>query len=254
MIPSTFPWNMMIVSVIKCTILWSLLSLTASFTLSSPHYLHVEKSSSSSSTSLSLSTIKYLSSLSKATSDSSTDSSSRHLPESLLNSFSYQSAKEDTRIEICAAGEKGYGAFAKVFIPANTFLGYYVGEMLTQAQVDARYYGEREPSAWDEEWIASRRRRNQTLTGNYMFDVSLTPEFRETLIYVDGEDTDLSGWCRFLNHAFRSDPRCNAEPYLDMGNQEPKIWFGTIRDIYPGEEICIDYGEYYWTGNEHLIR
>jgi hypothetical protein len=96
-------------------------------------------------------------------------------------------------------------------------VGEYIGELVEVEQVRARY--------WDtidtndtidttttttttttrkddrEEWIHSRRHRNQGHSGDYLFDVGDD-------MYIDGEDTDVSNWCRFINHA-EGDDACN---------------------------------------------
>jgi len=58
--------------------------------------------------------------------------------------------------------------------------------------------------------------------------------------YIDGYDINKSNWCRYVN--------CGV---LDISNnlqvlqKEDKIFYQTLRDIIPGEEFYIDYGDEY---------
>jgi len=50
-------------------------------------------------------------------------------------------AESDPLVEVRDAGEgKGFGAFARVSIPAGVELGIYQGERLTYAQLEKRYF------------------------------------------------------------------------------------------------------------------
>jgi hypothetical protein len=63
---------------------------------------------------------------------------------------------------------KGYGVFAVRLLKAEETVGDYVGEHLTQRDVDARYFrrGIVDIHEVDREWIESRARRGVTSTGN----------------------------------------------------------------------------------------
>jgi len=63
---------------------------------------------------------------------------------------------------------KGYGVFALRQLKAEETVGDYVGEHLTQRDVDARYFqrGTVDMNAADREWLDSRARRCVTSTGN----------------------------------------------------------------------------------------
>ena len=171
--------------------------------------------------------------------------------------FAHQTALADG-VLIQPSEGRGLGVFAALPIPSGAWFGEYCGELMTKEQVETRYWEYRDPNEEDQQWAESRRRRNQTMTGEYIFDV------RDD-IYIDGEDIERSSWCRYLNHASVEDDekngwnRCNAEsrniPQTWNGDTliPPKMFFVASRDIAIGEEIYFDYGEYYWEGYEDMI-
>ena len=145
---------------------------------------------------------------------------------------------------------KGMGAFATATITKGSTLGEYHGEVLTRRQVEARYWGTRKENKQDRKWRKSRTARDQGLSGDYLFDVGND-------LYIDGEDADVSSWCRFANHAEELDDDssdsygCNAEVLRRLGwdqdgKAELRLFLVAIRDIEPGTEICYDYGGEYW--------
>eukprot|EP00956_Cyclotella_meneghiniana_P016378 scaffold25838_cov63-Cyclotella_meneghiniana.AAC.2 len=145
---------------------------------------------------------------------------------------------------------KGMGAFSTTTIIKGSTLGEYHGEVLTRRQVEARYWGTRKETKHDRKWRKSRTARNQGLSGDYLFDVGND-------LYIDGEDADVSSWCRFANHAEELDDdsadsiACNAEVLRRLGwdqdgKAELRLFLVAIRDIEPGTEICYDYGGEYW--------
>lgn len=160
-------------------------------------------------------------------------------------SFSLLSAIEHGVCVKDSAG-KGLGAFAGTAILSGAWVGEYKGEILTRSEVEGRYWGKRKPKAADRRWKKSRVRRKQGLSGDYLFDMSDD-------LYIDGEDADVSSWCRFMNHA--SDDaanECNVETRFTRqiwdGEKivEPRLWFVALRDISIGEEMLYDYGVEYW--------
>ena len=177
------------------------------------------------------------------------------------NSFAHQSSIKDGFTIRQASDDKGMGAFATIAISKGDTLGEYTGELLTRRDVEARYWGLRKTNKHDRKWKNSRRRRNQGVSGDYLFDMGNDN-------FIDGEDADVSSWCRFANHA--ADPNdntsdngednddddddellpfgdCNAEARARLSwdedeNQVRRLFLVALRDIEPLEEICYDYG------------
>lgn len=159
-------------------------------------------------------------------------------------SFSLESARH-SGICVKESQGKGLGAFTKTPISAGAWIGEYTGEFLTRNQVKSRYWGKRKRNIADRRWIKSRRQRNQGLSGDYLFDMGDD-------IFIDGEDSDLSSWCRFMNHASDEKQECNVETRSTRqtwdGTRivEPRLWYVAMRDIKVGEELLYDYGDCYW--------
>jgi SET domain-containing protein len=101
----------------------------------------------------------------------------------------------------------GFGVFATRRIRSGQRLIAYEGEILTEAQVDARYD---ETEAEDPHTLLFH------VEGDRYIDAS-----------VGGNDA------RFINHS--CDPNC--EPEVSDG----KIWIRAIRNIQPGAELTYDY-------------
>lgn len=167
------------------------------------------------------------------------------------NSFAHLSALRDGIDILQAPDGKGMGAFASVDICKGTTLGEYTGEVLTRREVEARYWGLRRETRHDRKWRNSRRRRNQGLSGDYLFDIGSD-------LFIDGEDADVSSWCRFANHAHPHDrtSACNVEARTrpKAGALEDTetcgIFFVALHDIAAGTEISYDYSDEYWDNAE----
>lgn len=145
---------------------------------------------------------------------------------------------------------KGMGAFSTATIAKGATLGEYTGEILTRREVEARYWGMRKENKHDRKWRKSRCRRRQGISGDYLFDIGND-------LFIDGEDADVSSWCRFANHANElndvgeKDDACNVEvrrrlSWDEEEQQQLGLFFVALREITPGTEICYDYGEEYW--------
>ena len=119
---------------------------------------------------------------------------------------------EEYTIATSTIPNAGNGAFANIYLPKGTVLGYYKGKRLTLAQYE------------------------RLADDSYVWELS-SPYGP---VYVDGKNPKLSNWLRFLNDS--RDRRINVEPYQSRGN----IYYRTIKHIKPGEEMFISYGDYYW--------
>jgi len=141
-----------------------------------------------------------------------------------------------------ASEEKGLGVFATTKIPLGTFLGKYDGEILEYPQVQRRYWNTGDKNEEDLLWEDSRTRRGQGVTGHYLFGMPNGS-------YVDAEDADVSSWPRFLNHADEGSEGCNVKYFhkAETGDEidDYPLMF-TIEDIDVGEEMCFDYGKYFF--------
>ena len=179
------------------------------------------------------------------------------------DSFANLSALTDGIDISPAPNGKGMGTFASVAIIKGDILGEYFGEILTRKQVEGRYWKTRSENKHDRKWRNSRKRRNQGISGDYLFDMG--DDF-----FIDGEDADVSSWCRFANHA---DPGsdCNVEVRArvgtstadnditdaditdttlpnkyDDGDKHTRLYMIALVDIEKGVELQYDYGEEYW--------
>ena len=178
-------------------------------------------------------------------------------------SFAHKSAINDGINILPAPNGKGMGAFANITISKGDVVGEYIGEILTRREVESRYWGLRKVNKHDRKWSNSRKRRDQGISGDYIFDMGNDS-------YIDGEDADCSSWCRFANHA---DPEttanaCNVEARAragsytaerfvgaggEPGEEERHLYFIALMDIGHGIEICYDYGEEYWDDADGFV-
>jgi SET domain-containing protein len=167
-----------------------------------------------------------------------------HRPILPLTSFSHCSAK-DEGIDIRQTKKKGLGAFVLTPVLSGAWVGEYSGELLTMKEVQSRYWNKRKRTKSDRRWIKSRSRRNQGTSGDYLFDMG-------DELFIDGEDADVSTWCRFMNHASETTNACNVETRStrEIWDGEkivpPRLWFVATRDVKIGEELLYDYGDSYW--------
>lgn len=143
------------------------------------------------------------------------------------------------------------GAFSTAFIGKGDIVGEYFGEILTRKQVETRYWNKRKENRQDRKWRNSRKRRNQGISGDYLFDMGND-------VYIDGEDADVSSWCRFANHASPGKMACNVEalagPQEDQDDENPHLYFVALADIEKGVELQDDYGEEYWDAGGNYIK
>lgn len=151
-------------------------------------------------------------------------------------------------IHIKETKEMGLGAFTSVHVPVGTMLGEYSGELITDYESQTRYCNsdkKHEMLECDRQWARSRQQRSQTTTGTYLFDMG-------NGISVDAEDTDVSGWCRYMNSANENAHECNVRPsnYKRNGVGIHKPRFFATRDIEAGEELMYNYGEAYWENHK----
>lgn len=177
---------------------------------------------------------------------------------------------------------KGLGIITNKPISKGELIGNYGGELMSEEVKDRRYLSSLQDTLTPEDrgWIQSRLDRGQTLTGCYLYGVSLpdpddqdnygrfakqqkqqqtkddkpssnnTPKNR---IYIDAEDEYHGTWTRFLNHASPPYNNVNPKSVPESYDGEPRVWFMANRDIDVGEELCFDYGEDYWLEGDDVV-
>ena len=143
-------------------------------------------------------------------------------------------------------------------ISKGEFIGEYKGEIFTEEVKDRRYLQSKTKTTEDEEWMQSRMDRDQTVTGCYVYGITIPPTKSNNFntnqrIYVDAEDEYESLWTRFLNHASPPLNNCNPKSVHESYNGEPRVWFVASRDIEVGEELCFDYGDDYWLDGDDVV-
>lgn len=128
----------------------------------------------------------------------------------------------------------GWGVFARQFIPKGTVLGYYVGEIKNLSHIEQK---------------------------NYEYGLSLRLKDEDQCL----DAQNVGNITRFFQH-FPSQaelaecyafPSSHFEEKVMTENvairiQDNKIYFYTIKDIYPGRPVGFSYGMAYWE-NSHRI-
>ena len=113
---------------------------------------------------------------------------------------------------------------------------------------------------FDKTWERERERENQQWRETYQWFSNLVPMMHidhiycwfisplfpqsyrdsERQYYIDGGDERTSNWLRFLNC-----PRHVKEQNVKALECLGKLFYVTIKDVYPGEELLIYYGDVY---------
>mmetsp|Transcript_5831 Transcript_5831/g.8997 ORF Transcript_5831/g.8997 Transcript_5831/m.8997 type:complete len:351 (-) Transcript_5831:3003-4055(-) len=121
----------------------------------------------------------------------------------------------------------GKGLFVKSSsnpIPSHTFLFEYTGEILSETEYFTRY-----PQG----------------NGRYVAEVPSLWWGGEEPLYIDGIDPTKSGIARYMNS--QPSPHANVKwKKQSSGSQAGRMFFYSIRDIQPTEELFFDYGDNYW--------
>ena len=114
----------------------------------------------------------------------------------------------------------GMGAFARTKISKGQRIGEYTGRLL-----DAESYD---------------KLRNKL----YTFEVAKKYRGRYYTFYIDASNPKKSGLLRYVNGALGKQQRkaINVESY----QYAEKIYYRATKNIKPGDEIIIDYGDNYW--------
>lgn len=146
------------------------------------------------------------------------------------------------------AGDKGKGLFCTCHVPKGTYLFDYAGELLSQAEYDARY-----PNQVSDYAAALR-----THDGSMRFIDAQNEECMliEECTLVDGaEACSLVSHCspaRWMNHDDRT-PNVGRRSFHPSDSATPRILMYTLVDLQPGDEMQWDYGKGYWAAHSGKV-
>jgi hypothetical protein len=222
------------------------------------------------------STAAYLESLNRQHTDQQQpppfDTTSQSTPETIEKSNSVQSSSSSSLVPMDTPARqslppyltlhpfpnKGLGVITTIPISKGEFIGEYKGEVFTEEVKDRRYLSSKIKTVEDEEWIQSRMERDQSLTGCYVYGITIPPTKSNNFatnqrIYIDAEDEYKSLWTRFLNHASPPNNNCNPKSIHESYDGKPRVWFVASRDVEVGEELCFDYGDDYWLEGDDVV-
>jgi len=107
----------------------------------------------------------------------------------------------------------GKGLFATTDVPAGTLIGEYTGQRLPASVYE------------------------KTNNKDYMFRVSMGGRKHH---YIDAKES-LSCTVRYINHHTTA-----REPNVYAYQYRQRIFFRLLKDVVPGEEITVSYGNRYW--------
>lgn len=153
-------------------------------------------------------------------------------------------------IDIYKTKNRGWGAKARKALPNGTFIGFYTGEIVLEADVDTR-----------------ARIYDEKVGRTYLFDLDgyhisrpppgleeIDPEWARHAYEVrDSNDVDDAGstytvdafhwgnWTRFANHSCNSNVGLASVYIEDYDIRKPRLAFITRRDIAKDEELTISY-------------
>lgn len=112
----------------------------------------------------------------------------------------------------------GIGVFAKTVIPSSTLMGPYKGEYL------------------------NLKKRNERKDGTYIWKI-------HDNLYVDAKKFKKNNLLRYVNGAKtniqKSKINCEVK-FIGPSINKLKVYYIAIKDILPGEELIISYGNNYF--------
>ena len=188
-----------------------------------------------------------------------------YISASVTESFNeYDSPMDDSffRVQESTIPDAGNGLFADRFIPKGTFLMEYKGERLTETEYFNRY-----PEG-DGRYVAQVDYHPSIANGilyclfyfgqllwlygnkwqggeeNTCSTIGKREEEEDPVIYIDGRDSTKSGLARYMNSDSKN-PNV-AWKKQRYGKQAGRMYFYTIQDASPGDELLFDYGNDYW--------
>lgn len=123
---------------------------------------------------------------------------------------------DEKQASICRSLKHGLGLFAEEFIPKNSFVFQYTGELITDKEAERR---------------GNFYELNQL---SYLFNCC--NDNNSCLYSIDA--FFLGNKSRFINHSVSN---ANLKSEIIISNGIVKIVFYSLRDIYKGEEFLFDY-------------
>ncbi|CEF63143.1 G9a [Strongyloides ratti] len=148
----------------------------------------------------------------------------------------YYESRKDRRLEIFFKNNTiGWGLRTLEFIPKYSFIGEYVGwyedsNALIEPSAYIFQFGYTEYNIISD----ARRFGNYTRFANH----SCNPN----VLTIEANNMD---WCSFTEDLDKKNKRKIKYKYI------PQIWFIADRDIYPGEELYINYGTAYFSNVDY---
>ncbi|ELA41996.1 uncharacterized protein VICG_01013 [Vittaforma corneae ATCC 50505] len=120
------------------------------------------------------------------------------------------------KASICKSSKHGLGLFAEEFVPANSFVVEYTGELITDKEAERRgnFYEMNKLS--------------------YLFNAVF--QHSDCLYSIDS--FFMGNKSRFINHSVSN---ANLKSKILVSHGNVKIVFYSLRDIYKGEEFLFDY-------------
>lgn len=110
----------------------------------------------------------------------------------------------------------GRGAFTNIYLRKGRTLGEYKGKRLSEKQYNS-----------------------MKGDGSYVWEIN-DPSVPGGVVYIDAKPVKKNNWLRYVNDS--KDRRVNVESY----QYKKRMYYRTIKNVKPGAELFISYGDEYW--------
>ena len=137
--------------------------------------------------------------------------------------------------------------FAKKFIPKGTLIGFYKGKVMTQ----------RKWKRFLEKSHLSAVRRDVYGRASYVVHYKVKNGNRIEHYIVDGFDETTSSVFRYMNTCMVGERHIGENCFFHLWTFEKRFRVAilSLKDIHPGEELFVDYGErFFFTRYDAQIR
>lgn len=119
--------------------------------------------------------------------------------------------------------------------------GLYASEALSEGEFLAEYTGIVGP--------ARRHRKMKDKLGGYSTDYAWTYPVRKFWRRLELDGRLQGNETRFINHSFKANVRMEH----CLVDRKWVLFLLVEKPILPGEQICVNYGEEYWTGGKREL-